>query len=381
MLPLPSSNKLDIPALSRIFDNTTNSYKLLFFRALLSLIQDGKTPDGKIDSTELAHYLLAHAWVPSVYFKLNLGTQDQIVQHLYDLNLVAVDLSQHKGKPFTLLLEKLAKTNNSKINKQVLKYVPYRLLQPFFSAELQGKKDAEKNNLTYELSQSQFDIVKPIYKISFIEECNLPQITLHPDWYEYLCNNIILVQGWAELNWTRYLQRKNPNTPSISNKLTLNTKRESLVKQRKFWDEFISQHQPKCIFTGEQLSTANYELDHFVPWSYVAHNQFWNLLPILNSCNSSKSNKLPDKCFLQDFAKLHFEAVTMAIKHRRIDIIDDYITILQCPKSELTDKLKFTAKLSHVLQTVLDSAGLQGFEPNWKWTKSESKQLCIPNQL
>ena len=31
-----------------------------------------------------------------------------------------------------------------------------------------------------------------------------------------------------------------------------------------------------------------------MPWSYVAHDEFWNLHPTTKSINSSKSNNLPD---------------------------------------------------------------------------------------
>ena len=41
--------------------------------------------------------------------------------------------------------------------------------------------------------------------------------------------------------------------------------------------------------TPEDLS-----LDHFVPWSYVAHDELWNLVPTTKAVNSSKSNDLPN---------------------------------------------------------------------------------------
>ena len=35
-------------------------------------------------------------------------------------------------------------------------------------------------------------------------------------------------------------------------------------------------------------------VDHFVPWSFVANDELWNLIPMESSLNSSKSNYLPD---------------------------------------------------------------------------------------
>ena len=38
---------------------------------------------------------------------------------------------------------------------------------------------------------------------------------------------------------------------------------------------------------------GSFDLDHFVPWSYVASDELWDLLPMDSSLNSSKSNRLP----------------------------------------------------------------------------------------
>ena len=41
------------------------------------------------------------------------------------------------------------------------------------------------------------------------------------------------------------------------------------------------------------LSKDAFDLDHFLPWSFVAHDLMWNLVPADGSVNSSKSNHLP----------------------------------------------------------------------------------------
>jgi len=78
-------------------------------------------------------------------------------------------------------------------------------------------------------------------------------------------------------------------------KLIKPIERKGLTKQRKFWDTFIDNHNAdiKCIYTGEPIIKGNYDVEHFIPWSFVSHDQLWNLLPSDSSINSSKSNKLP----------------------------------------------------------------------------------------
>ena len=48
------------------------------------------------------------------------------------------------------------------------------------------------------------------------------------------------------------------------------------------------------IYNHQMLTTEDLSIDHFVPWSYVAHDEFWNLHPTTRSINSKKSNHLPD---------------------------------------------------------------------------------------
>ena len=36
-----------------------------------------------------------------------------------------------------------------------------------------------------------------------------------------------------------------------------------------------------------------YDVDHFIPWSFVMNDELWNLMPMDSSLNSVKSNRLP----------------------------------------------------------------------------------------
>ncbi|MFC1671488.1 HNH endonuclease signature motif containing protein [Spirochaetota bacterium] len=44
-----------------------------------------------------------------------------------------------------------------------------------------------------------------------------------------------------------------------------------------------------CVYCNMKRFTA---IDHVIPWSIVKNDQFWNMLPICNTCNSSKSNRI-----------------------------------------------------------------------------------------
>lgn len=48
------------------------------------------------------------------------------------------------------------------------------------------------------------------------------------------------------------------------------------------------------IYTDQLINQEHYDIDHFVPWSFVASDELWNLIPAEKSLNCSKSNKLPN---------------------------------------------------------------------------------------
>ncbi|MBK5968358.1 MULTISPECIES: HNH endonuclease domain-containing protein [Thiorhodovibrio] len=51
---------------------------------------------------------------------------------------------------------------------------------------------------------------------------------------------------------------------------------------------------------------------HHLPWSFVVHDQLWNLIPVPPSVNSAKSNRLPAADYLEPFTRLQHQALQIA---------------------------------------------------------------------
>ncbi|GAM62959.1 hypothetical protein JCM19232_4636 [Vibrio ishigakensis] len=285
---LPENSKLDIAALSRVFKSTTNSYKILFFLSILSLLKQSKFKERKLRINDVIVEMLTLSCIPIVKFKLSFGTQDQIKIYLEELFSITGDGS-------TLVESNLKKTiRNDLYKSQALKlgnYVPYRLLQPFYEEELRGQKDAVKNTITENLANQTYDTRLPLYRV--VDDYAGTLIELHPNWMAYIEQNYPILLGWVEVNWISYLQRRNPNTPAILNKIHSYAKRGALTAQRKVWEEYLRDNQVDCLFSEASICTSNYDLDHFIPWNYVGHDQYWNLIPALPEVNVRKSDTLP----------------------------------------------------------------------------------------
>lgn len=70
----------------------------------------------------------------------------------------------------------------------------------------------------------------------------------------------------------KYLQDRNPGVPGIIYKLEPeNEKQRKLQNVRKLWAAVIDTTGISDIYSGRLLEKKNYEIDHFVPWSFITN--------------------------------------------------------------------------------------------------------------
>ena len=70
-------------------------------------------------------------------------------------------------------------------------------------------------------------------------------------------------------------------------------KMRKLSNVRKLWQGIMKVQEIRDIFTGQPVKETQYDVDHFIPWSFVMNDELWNLMPMDSSLNSAKSNRLP----------------------------------------------------------------------------------------
>lgn len=75
---------------------------------------------------------------------------------------------------------------------------------------------------------------------------------------------------------------------------------------RKLWELVMEQETIFDIYANIPIDKKNYEIDHFIPWSFVMNDELWNLSPLISSLNSSKSNRLPPWWYFKRFASNQF---------------------------------------------------------------------------
>ena len=245
---LPLTSGLDIAALSRLFSNTTTSYKYIFFLSYLDILKRKEFHAVEpISFRELTIEMLANAWYPHTYFKLSFGRQDLIAAKLDSLNLEISEPILKFRDADKKLLRGIIDSQLS--DDSLMRYVPFRTLRPFFEEELKGVDDYKIDSTIARLSAKYFTTRKPIY--SFINRADA--ILPHPLWAEYFKLHFAVIRSWAAWQWLGYMQRCNQVVPAISAKLFPPNERDSLKAQTEYWKLVIKNSEAKCIYSGEDL--------------------------------------------------------------------------------------------------------------------------------
>ncbi|WP_017301522.1 HNH endonuclease domain-containing protein [Nodosilinea nodulosa] len=374
---LPTSEQVNVAALTRIFADTTSSYKYLFFLSLLDILKrrhfEVLSP---ISFQEMIVEMLANAWFPHTFFKLSFGAQDQIANKLDSLALVIEEpIVRFKDTDKTLLRKAIASQNLKDAVLHLRRYVPFRLIIPFVESELVGVSRGKGNQLDMAMpviADRCFDICKPLYRFDSIQYKDCQGIIVHPAWASYLEQHYTIVRGWAAWEWLGYMQKRNPSTPAISNKLFMPVKRDSLAKQTEYWKLVMQSQELRCIYSGQVIDPNQFSLDHYLPWSFVAHDQLWNLVPTLQKVNSAKSNSIPSNEYFRDFVLLQHKGLTIAhgtlTEGKWAKQVEPYISNLSVSdRNELLNVEKLSEAYQHLLKPLISLASTQGFSFGWQY--------------
>ena len=309
--------------------------------------------------------MLVTAWYPHVFFKLSFGTQDQIASALKSIECIKDDKdclsSTGRGK-----LRKHLSRKGRLSDCKLTRFVPYRILRPFFAEETRGMPDQRVNQTVVHLAAEHFHKRRPLFRFDDSEE----RIYLHPDWIAYLRQHQTILEGWALWHWADYMQRRNPGIPGVTRKLFPPDRRAPLYAQRRFWEAAIEETNIRCIYTGKKLG-HRYELDHFLPWRFVAHDQLWNLVPVDSQANSSKSDRIPSEIYVDSLAETQRAALSIArdgLSNQKWNkVVEPYVTDLYISPDETLDCDKLNLAYHKALKPLMSIAEQQGFQSGWTY--------------
>ena len=349
--------------LGQVFNDTANSYKFVWFLAILSLLK--RREGGDLSLSELMSEMAVMAWHPVCFFRLSLGRQDKLQEAVIEVRKAS--LLPFDAEP-EAIREFVARSQYSAARLDYFRrYVPTRFLSPWFRDQLAGRKDSERDRLIAQLARASQE--GPLPTPYWLDA---GQVRLNASWRYFLLDNLAIVQAFAEYHLAQYLQARNPNVPGIVNKLSAPTERD-LRLAREFWkfvrDRFHKSGEPqrfRDIYTDQPL-IGGFAIDHFLPWSFVAHDLMWNLTPVDTATNSSKRDTLPDlDTYLPRLVSLHVGAIEVA--KGKPKLLEDYTEAfkLDVPGLLALGEDGLRAKYRDVMTSQAQIAANQGFQTGWK---------------
>lgn len=370
-------NTLDIEGFSKMMNSPSYCYKFYWLEAIVQLISANKT-EAAYD--EIINKMISNAWYPVLEYHIHLSGiygKDIIKDNLERAVLRLQELSQLANNASDIeIINKLHEFSEDKelrfYKKELTKNVPYKALSGF------ANRGSEKINLdssagrlrAYYNKLSQSEILLPY---TFNDDKGLKRVIAFNDgWIQMIRDNTVNILGWIQLEKVKWLQNNNPEVPGLVYKLApADEKMRKLTNARKLWDAVLEVKPIVDVFKNEPIDAENYDLDHFIPWSFVMNDELWNLMPMDSSWNSKKNNKLPKwDLFFDQFADNQFDLYELLYEKPEI-----YKLYEACYRDNLhsiwanrelyckgNSKEEFHKILGKNMRPVYDSARRQGYE-------------------
>lgn len=289
-------NTLDIEGFSHMMKDPSYCYKFYWLEAIVQLIAEGvkeTTFDAVIDE------MICNAWYSVREFHIHLSGMpidgqvkdglERAVSKLSELSNLPANASKveikNAIKKYALELE------TSK--EQLTNMVPYRALAGFFDRAEEPADWGSVRRMTEYIERINEHVVILPYTLGTGSKLK-KEIYFQPSWTKMIQDNTVSILGWIQYEKVKWLQNNNPEVPGLVYKLApMDEKMRKLNHVRKLWEGILELTEVRDVFTGEVVAPKAYDVDHFIPWSFVMNDELWNLMPMDSSLNSAKSNKLP----------------------------------------------------------------------------------------
>lgn len=375
---------LNIEKFIHMLDDSTECYKFYWLDSIMQLLAE---QEECITFDKIISRMIADAWYSVTEYHLRMGTKDnqgnsvngieRAINKLDELNYL--EHTADKRQVLNVVEENDKLLHDEKC--QIAKNVPYRLLSSFMK-ELGGNDplwDQRKKLVAYIKIINESRCMP--YTIGTERGLNR-KIIIEERWKNFFVDNMVSIRGWIQMKKVRYLQDKNPDVPGIIYKLEPeNEKHRKLQNVRKLWSAIWHISGIKDIYSGTQLGKKEYEIDHFIPWSFVTNDEMWNLMPVNSSLNSSKKNKLPEwNRYFKRFAENQFLLNNMVYEYEELALL-----FRKCKRDNLNSlwsvdelyikeikKDEFFYVLEGRLKPIYESARTQGYGI---WRAGSNSQL------
>ena len=367
-------NTLDIEGFSHMMKDPSYCYKFYWLETIVQLISEG-IQDTTFDV--VINEMICNAWYSVREFHIHLSgmqADGQVRDGLERAVLKLTELSDLQANASKVEIRNAIKQHDGELKsakEQLTNMVPYRALAGFFIKDESTVDWNSVRRMTAYIERINKDVVLLPYTLG--ESSKLKkEIHFQPAWMEMIQDNTVSILGWIQYEKVKWLQNNNPEVPGLVYKLApMDEKMRKLNNVRRLWEGILTLSEVKDVFTGNPVVPKQYDVDHFIPWSFVMNDELWNLMPMDSSLNSAKSNRLPKwNPFFARFAENQY--LLYGFIHEKAGI---HKLFEACYRDNLhsiwagrelyrkgNSKDEFYGILEKNMQPVYDSARRQGYE-------------------
>ena len=368
-------NKLDIPSFLLMLKDPSYCYKFYWLEAIVNLISADVT---ETTFNDIIDEMICNAWYSVREFHIHLsglGPNGEVKDGLERAVLKLAELSDLPANASKVQIRNAIRWHDAELYKakeQLTHMVPYRAMAGFFASS--GMDNVPWNStlkMAETISTFNSEISALPYTLGSTSKL-AKEVRFHPDWIRMIQDHTVSILGWIQYEKVKWLQNNNPEVPGLVYKLL---PMDEKMRKAGEGPESLGRHPFAAKHSGcfyRKLIVPNqYDIDHFIPWSFVMNDELWNLMPMDSSLNSSKSNRLPQwDPFFRRFSDNQYVLYQMI--HEKDEIHKLYE---QCWRDNLhsiwagqelyrpgNTKEQFDAILSKNMRPVYDSARRQGYE-------------------
>lgn len=257
-----------------------NTYKMAWAKALVEISMDydqSHMDDINIPLREMAARMLKYYFNQSAFFNLQQGSNPKKSPEL-----------------ITLAHKLIYQFNASKTNKPIRYERIESSLKDTKTYEqcLNKATSVVKQDVSHRFLNLNGQTMTKIYHYQkgenhlIIKRTNL--LTLKD--FAYMLLDII------NYRWSLILENFNAS-PRIGKKVRINDDETIRRKPLNKYFKYIEMDNPEhtCFICGDKINRSDITIDHVIPWSYMYADDLWNLVFVHKSCNSQKSDTLPDE--------------------------------------------------------------------------------------
>jgi len=367
-------NDLDVEGFSKMLKDPSYCYKFYWLEAIVKLIsKDVK----QTTYSDIIDEMICNAWYTVLEFHVHLSGMmlgeardglERAVLRLHDLSELRADADEVEIKNALAIFRSDVELKGYK--DQLTKNVPYYACSQFFENNGYKVDGTCRRFLMYaELINAKSPLPYMLGKTSGLKR----EVYFNPRWIQMIKDNMVPILGWIQYEKVKWLQSNNPEVPSLVYKLVpYDAKQRKLKHVRDLWEVILEQKPIVDVFTDDYVDKDKYDVDHFIPRSFVMNDELWNLMPMDSNLNSAKNNRLPKwETYFGRFSKNQFIMYEM-INDSRIPGIHKLYEA--CFKDNLhsiwagqelyrpgNSKEKFINILETNMKPVYDSAKRQGY--------------------